>query len=277
MNISIIIATFNAAQYIGRCLDSIREQDYPDFEVVVADGGSRDGTLEILKHYSTLMGGSLIWFSEPDQGIGDAWNKAVKRANGEWLLFQGADDRLAAPDVISKAASFLLKAYPAYRVVYGRVAMSSSNGEILELIDRPWSINEFHSHCLLTPPHQAVFNHRSLFDEHGYFDTTLTYLMDYDFLLRGMLQAQPLHMPEFTVSNMQVGGISNSRDHIVRLNLELMYLYKRHAKISNPILYWWLVKAFGIMLLYQLGGERFALEITNLYRRLIGRRPPLAY
>jgi len=276
MKISIIIATFNASQYIGRCLDSIREQDYPELEIVVADGGSRDGTVETLKHYSSLMGESLIWFSEPDQGIGDAWNKAVKRATGEWLLFQGADDTLAAPDVISTAAIFLLKAYPSYRVVYGRVAMLSPNGEFAEFLDRPWLVNTFRN-CLCTLPHQATFQHHSLFEDHGAFDTTLTVACDYDFLLRELMKFEPLHLPGLIISNMQIGGISTNRRHVVRVNYEQIRLYRRYAVGVPWTLYWWLVKAFGIALLYRLGGDRFALAISNLYRRVVGGRPPLAY
>ena len=245
-------------------------------EVVVADGGSRDGTLVILKHYSTLMGDSLIWLSEPDQGIGDAWNKAVNRASGEWLLFLGADDSLAAPDVISTAASFLVDSYPTYRVVYGRVAMCSPTVEFVEFLERPWSVDTFRN-CLLNLPHQAVFHHYSLFKDHGSFDTTLIFLSDFDFLLRELMQFEPLHLPGLTVSNMQIGGISNNRRHAVQVVLEQIRLYSRHAVGIPWTLYWWLVKAFGITLLYRLGGDHFALAITNMYRRVIGGRPPLAY
>lgn len=245
-------------------------------EVVVADGGSSDGTLEFLKHYSSLMGESLVWSSEPDQGIGDAWNKAVKRASGEWLLFLGADDSLAAPDVISTAASFLLKSYPAYRVVYGRVVMRSPTGEFVEFLERPWSANTFRN-CLLNLPHQAVFHHHSLFKDHGDFDTKLTFLSDFDFLLRELMQFEPFHLPGFTVSNMQIGGISNNRRHAVSVVFEQIRLYRRHSVVIPWILYWWLVKAFGITMLYRVGGDRFALAITNMYRRAVGRRSPLSY
>ena len=276
MKISIIIATFKASQYISRCLDSIREQDYPELEIVVADGGSRDGTVEILKHYSSFMGESLIWFSEPDQGIGDAWNKAVKRATGEWLLFQGADDTLATPDVISTAASFLLKAYPTYRVVYGSVAMRFPTGDVAEFLDRPWSAETFRN-CLFNLPHQAVFHHHSLFKDHGTFDTSLIFLSDFDFLLRELIRSEPLHIPDFTVSNMQIGGISNNRQYAVQVVLEQIQLYRRYAVGVPWTLCWWTIKTLGITMLYRMGGDRFALAITNIYRRLVGGRPPLAY
>ena len=109
MRISIIVACLNAARLLSRCLESIASQDYEDIELVVADGGSRDGTLEDVNGYRSRMDDSLRLFSEKDCGIADAWNKAVALANGDWLLFLGADDSLAAPDVISRAVSYLIK------------------------------------------------------------------------------------------------------------------------------------------------------------------------
>lgn len=275
MKISIIIATFNASRHISRCLDSILEQDYPDLETVVADGYSHDGTIEILKHYSSIMGESLIWFSEPDRGIGDAWNKAVNRSTGEWILFLGGDDTLASPDVISTAAPFLLKAYPTFRVAYGRVALRSATGKFVGF-QMPWSADAFRN-CLCTLPHQATFHHYSLFEVHGTFDTTLSIACDYDFLLRELMKLEPLHLSDLTVSNMQIGGVSTSRRNIVRVNYEQIRLYRRYAVGIPWTLYWWLLKAFGITFLYRLGGDSFALAITNIYRRVVGGRPPLAY
>lgn len=283
MKISIIIATYDASQCLGRCLDSIREQDYTDLEVVLADGGSRDNTIEILKQYSLLMGESFIWLSEPDRGIGDAWNKAVKRASGDWLLFQGADDSLASSDVISRAATYLSISYPPYRVVYGRVALRSLDGRFLEFRGESWSNCSYEfRNCLSFLPHQAVFHHKTLFIDYGDFDTTLMIGCDYDFLLRELIYNKALYIPDFTVSNMSVGGVSTTRCNEFKVNLERIQLYKRytdgkHAFWILVILYWRLAKSFIITMLYYLGGDSFALAITNLYRRLVGGRPPLSY
>ena len=92
--ISIIIATFNAGAYLADCLQSIRLYAPDRTEVVVMDGGSTDNTIDILKKEESL---SLKWASEPDHGIYDALNKAIKKASGRWLYFLGADDRLLPP------------------------------------------------------------------------------------------------------------------------------------------------------------------------------------
>jgi len=89
--ISIIIATFNAGKDIAACLESIVTQAYKHIEIIVVDGGSTDNTIDILKQFNKQ---ALNWISEPDKGIFDALNKGMMMANGKWLHFLGADDRL---------------------------------------------------------------------------------------------------------------------------------------------------------------------------------------
>ena len=158
--ISIVVATLNAAQFIGRCLESIVAQDYSNYEIVVVDGASGDGTLDIIRHYATFLGGQLTWVSEPDSGIAEAWNKGIRLTRGEWLIFIGADDTLSAPDVLSRIASPLAKAFPSHDVVYGVVAATSEDGRLIEHCNWPWSPLRFRK-CIENLPHAAVFHHRS--------------------------------------------------------------------------------------------------------------------
>jgi glycosyltransferase involved in cell wall biosynthesis len=89
--ISIIIATFNAEEYLRLCLESITSLEEKNIEIVVVDGGSRDNTISIIKDFPQI---NLVWISEPDKGIYDALNKGTRLAKGKWLYFLGADDRL---------------------------------------------------------------------------------------------------------------------------------------------------------------------------------------
>ncbi len=91
MKLSIVTATFNAAMQLPALIESLQQQTDQEFEWVVMDGGSADGTVELLSGISNL---SLVWRSEPDFGIYDALNKAVKLAHGEYYLVVGADDVL---------------------------------------------------------------------------------------------------------------------------------------------------------------------------------------
>ena len=139
MRISIIVACLNARPLLLRCLDSIARQDYCDIEVIVADGGSRDGTAETLRGWQAPSVSSFHWFSGPDAGIADAWNKAIGYLSGEWVLFLGADDVLAAPDILSRAAARLAELAPGTRVAYGQVALVDAQGRQVDLLERPWS------------------------------------------------------------------------------------------------------------------------------------------
>jgi glycosyltransferase involved in cell wall biosynthesis len=89
--ISVLIVTYNASETLQACLDSIYRQKYPAIEIVVIDGNSNDGTVKILE---TNSGQIHYWKSEPDEGIYDAMNKAIKHATGNWIYFLGADDVL---------------------------------------------------------------------------------------------------------------------------------------------------------------------------------------
>src|SRR5262249_23664365 len=133
--ISIIVASLDAGRLIGRCLESVVLCGYPAVEVIVADGGSRDDTLGGLRAVKSRMGERLSWISEPDAGIADAWNKAITRAKGDWLLFLGADDTIASPTVLARMALHLQRALPHHRVVYGQIAMVDHRGHVLRLME----------------------------------------------------------------------------------------------------------------------------------------------
>jgi glycosyltransferase involved in cell wall biosynthesis len=92
--ISVIVAVFNGAKTLQQCIDSVAGQTYPHKELIVIDGGSIDGTREILEGDATKL---AYWVSEPDRGIYHAWNKALARARGDWICFLGADDYLWSP------------------------------------------------------------------------------------------------------------------------------------------------------------------------------------
>jgi glycosyltransferase involved in cell wall biosynthesis len=276
MRISIIIACWNSATVIGRCLESVIVQDYPDIEIVVADGGSSDGTVDVLRRYARQMGRRMVWLSEPDDGLADAWNKAVDRASGDWLLFLGADDALAAADVFARIAPVLSDAFPEYSVVYGKVALTGVDGRLLAYEDWPWSPADFRG-CRAALPHQAVFHHRSLFDRYGRFDTSFSIGADVDFLMRALAHDRPLHVAGILVSNMQIGGMSTCRRNAPRVTMVQIRLYRRYVGGFPWLFYWWLLKSCGIWALHRLGGDELALPVTNFYRRVVGGRPPLDY
>ncbi|MDR3236328.1 MAG: glycosyltransferase [Prevotellaceae bacterium] len=89
--VTIICVTKNAAAYLNACLKSIEEQSTNDYEIIIQDGGSTDGTLDVINQWNDKI---AYWVSAPDNGIYDAMNKAISHASGDWIYFIGADDRL---------------------------------------------------------------------------------------------------------------------------------------------------------------------------------------
>ncbi len=271
--ISIVVASLNAAHTIRRCLDSIARQHLEDFEVLVVDGGSTDGTVDTLRLYSEVLGSRLLWTSEPDCGLADAWNKGVRLARGSWIIFLGADDRLSSPDVLSRVAPCLEGAFPRYRVVYGSVAMINAGGQITEWRDYDWSPARFRN-CVENLPHSAVFHHSSLFSRLGPFDGSLPSTPDYDFLLRALRESAPLHLSDVVVADAQIGGLSTDPRRRLEAIRERIRIGRRHLGRLPPMMYWWIAKTFASWLIFQLGGESSLFMATNCYRSLL-KRPPL--
>lgn len=153
--VSVITVVRNGAATIAQTLESVREQRQVNVEHIIIDGASSDGTVEIIKAYQRDQ---LRWISEPDKGIYDAMNKGVSLARGEWLLFLGADDVLADPDVL--ADIFQKRELASYDLVCGT---SSYHGgrECVPRLD-------WHTLVFNTVHHQAAFYRRRLFDGFRY-------------------------------------------------------------------------------------------------------------
>ncbi|WP_295772316.1 glycosyltransferase family 2 protein [uncultured Mucilaginibacter sp.] len=138
--LSIIIATYNAANVLPACIDSIVAQNYPSIELIIVDAQSTDGTTAILQQYNKHIS---KWISEPDKGIYDALNKGVALATGKWLYFLGADDRLLPG--FSEMAFHLKNANTIY---YGNT-----------LADGPLFTGKFSAYRMA----KYVINHQSIF------------------------------------------------------------------------------------------------------------------
>ena len=103
--ISVVIAVYNGKATLQQCLDSVTQQTYSHVELIVIDGGSTDGTVDLIRANAQKI---AYWISEPDRGIYNAWNKALAQAKGDWICFLGADDYLWNAQVIERMAEQLV-------------------------------------------------------------------------------------------------------------------------------------------------------------------------
>jgi glycosyltransferase involved in cell wall biosynthesis len=177
--VSIVTPSFQQACYLRRCIESVINQDYPCVEYMVFDGGSSDGSVEILKSY----GNRFRWQSASDGGQAAAVNAGLRQSNGEIVGFLNSDDWLA-PEAISSAVNALLE-NPQADVVYGETMIVDERGDVV----RPFPTREFSreifvQHCFISQP--AAFWRRSLHDRFGYFSPEFDHTLDYDFWLRLM-------------------------------------------------------------------------------------------
>lgn len=174
--ISIIAACLNGAGTIERMLKSIEIQTFTDYELIIIDGGSTDGTQSILSRHESLLG---YWVSEPDNSIAEAWNKGLARASGEWVLFMGVDDALENASVLESMVPHLRAA--TVDVVYGQTLFEHGlfDGQTM---GAPFDIKALRRS--MTLPHVSTFHRRRLFREVGDYDPDFRIALDYELLLR---------------------------------------------------------------------------------------------
>ena len=265
--ISIIIAVYNAEETLQRCIDSIIGQTYGHTELIVIDGESIDGTIDVLKANEKHI---TYWESSPDTGIYDAWNKALKHTHGEWLCFLGADDYLWGAETLAEVSVQLNAAYPPYRVVYGQVALVNGTNDVLYYVGQPWNKVKRKFKSLMVLPHQGVMHHSTLFEDYGMFDTSFKIAGDYDFLLRELREGDALFIPS-VIAGMQVGGVSSRPEQSLALLNEIR---KVHRKFGDKESFdWWFsfIKVKFRTLLWNILGESKARYLLDVLRVCLGK------
>lgn len=176
--ISIITPSFNQAPFIEETIRSVLLQNYPALDYLVIDGGSIDGTLEILRRYEPW----LRWISERDRGQTDAINKGLRLAQGEILAYLNSDDTYL-PGGLHTIARFF-EANPAAGLAYGECRVIDEQSVVFgDLPRRLFSLRRTIERGEFLPQ-QAVFWQRSVMDKVGLFDDTLHYAMDYEYFIR---------------------------------------------------------------------------------------------
>lgn len=267
--VTLIIAVYNAAPTIMRCLDSVAAQTSISRELIVIDGGSTDGTVDILRRNADRFS---YWTSEPDTGVYSAWNKGLAYAQGEWIGFLGADDYLWTADALERLVREGDRVCPRIRVVYGRVGLVSPSGDLIETFGRPWREirGEFRNRMALT--HPGVSCHRSLFAEHGLFDESFRISGDYEWLLRELKEGDAQFIDGPLVVGMQAGGMSTQARRGMQILSETARAQAKHGLRPGPVVWAWTsLKAFartGTSLVF---GELLAGRFMNQLRRLRAR------
>lgn len=269
--ISVIVAVFNGAATLPRCLDSFFRQTYPNKELLIIDGGSKDGTVALLEANEEHLG---YWISEPDGGIYDAWNKGVCQAKGEWICFLGADDFFWEEHVLEKMATKLAMLPEGINAAYGQVMLLNQNGGALHPIGRAWAEVKSSFRQIMSVPHPGLMHRRGLFERYGGFDDSFRIAGDYEFLLRELLKNEAAFIAGIITVGMTQGGISSSPTNSLVAMREMRRAQKMHG-LSRPGMCWLQATAriYLRLIAWELLGEKAARRLLDMARELRGHPP----
>jgi glycosyltransferase involved in cell wall biosynthesis len=189
--VSIVTPSRNQAPFLESTIQSVLEQDYPEVEYLVIDGGSTDGSLEIIKRHQKKL---AYWVSEPDQGQTDAINKGFSKAKGEIFAWLNSDD-LFLPGTITRAVNYLI-AHPETGMVYGDADFIDESGNVIGHFPARQTDYRRLRQGYVHIPQQSAFFRASLWKRVGPLDPSFYFAMDYDLWVRIARQARIAYVPD---------------------------------------------------------------------------------
>jgi len=231
--ISVITVCLNAVEYMEQTITSVMAQTYPNLEYIIIDGGSLDGTVDIIRKYESRL---AYWQSRPDRGIAHAFNLGLAQAHGDWILYLNADDLLLEPTVMAQMVFHLILHQDA-DVVYGQMISLTREQDpkpapLCKIGGHPWRWQEFRRRNMI--PHQAAFTRRQFFNRVGGFNETFRMAMDYEHFLRAREGLRAQFVP-ITLVGMRAGG------RCVKDIADTLREFKR-AQIMNQALPGWIAE-----------------------------------
>ena len=254
MKLSIVTINRNNAAGLDKTLQSVAAQTFKDFEYVVVDGASTDGSVEVIRKYESQFA-HLKWVSEPDSGIYNAMNKGIGMASGDYIQILNSADCLAASEVTSKMLAELERTgYPS--ILYGNMVKCFSDGH--QMIDKCFAGQEITMMGMYTGTlnHDPAYIRRDLFEKYGFYDESLKIVSDWKWYLQAIIIGgeKPQYV-DLDVTLFDMNGISETNKELDKIERHqvLMQLFPK-AVLADY--------------------ERYAIPIDQISRL---QRHPLAY
>ncbi len=230
--ISIITIIFNRVQTIEDCIKSIVKQTYPHIEHIIIDGGSTDGTLDIIRKYESNI---TTVISEPDNGVYDAMNKGINLATGEIVGLLNGDNVYTDNWVLKKVANAFID--PLVGTCYADLVYVDKFD--LNKVIRYWKSCDYRDTLFSegwAPPHPTFFVRRQVYEKYGVFDLDYKLAADFELMVRflGKYRIPSVHIPSILVK-MRLGGTTNkSIKNIIKQNLEIYRAGKKNNVHISP-------------------------------------------
>lgn len=188
--ITIVTPSFNQAAFLERTIISVLDQNYPNLEYIIVDGGSTDGSVDIIRQYSDKL---AWWVSEPDRGQTDAINKGLRRATGEWVAWQNSDD-IFYPGVFHDLAAIASRRPEAGLIIGDMMLVDEHDRPLRDIRYVTPSYNAMRAEGMLIA-NQAAFWRRGLQEKIGLLDDTFHCSFDYEWFLRLTRSTASVHVP----------------------------------------------------------------------------------
>jgi glycosyltransferase involved in cell wall biosynthesis len=202
--LSIITINYNNFEGLNRTLKSVINQNLKNFEYIVIDGGSTDGSKELLEKYTDKIS---YWVSEPDRGIYHAMNKGIEKASGEYLLFMNSGDLFYNNFILNEVIDDISK----YDLIYFDILIRDGNKEYPKVFPKNLSINHLFTDTL---PHLGTFIKSNLFNKVGLYDEKLKIVSDWKFFLQALIFQNCTYKKfDKTLSIFYLGGISSKSEN----------------------------------------------------------------
>lgn len=235
MKVSIITITFNAERFLERTMRSVLAQTSKDYEYIIVDGASKDGTMDIVRRYEPMFEGRLRYQSEPDKGLYDAMNKGIDRAQGDFVWFINAGDEIYDADTL---AAVVARATSNVDIVYGKAAIVNEEGVKVSEHHKKTPSRLLRSSFLngLVVSHQAILVRRSIASK---YDLRYRICADYDWCIRAVTASRGQAYIDNYVCKFLTAGVSQKqrkrawkeRFHIMQSHFGLMSTLWAHLLI----------------------------------------------
>ena len=231
--LSILVATWNCAHQLEQFLESLLAQSWTDWECLLLDNASTDGTAELVADFQRrLPGGSqrLIWNSQPDRGIYDAWNRGLQLARGDYLSFIGADDVFLDPASLERIAALTVTEAD---LITARNAYYAPDGRLLRHWGFGWQWKRMRQSMNIAHPGMLI--RRDLFEAVGAFDPSFRICGDYEWFLRLPAELCSIHSNDSILKVVQ-SGVSHTR--IAQVYAETFRAQRRHLSPAVSAACW---------------------------------------
>lgn len=201
--VSIITTTYNDKENLKKIIAQVKKQDYENIEYVIVDGGSTDGTLEVIAEAAEYFGDRLKWISEKDKGIYDAINKGIRLSTGD--ILGCCFDQYAGPDVISKMVTIMEK--EGTDGVHGDLYYMEGDKVV-----RYWHQGQGNIRFGWMPGHPTLYLRKSVYDKYGLYKTDYRISADYEFMIRILKddKVKLSYLPEVLIYMSHGGTSTNS-------------------------------------------------------------------